>query len=700
VDDRPANPIPDNSPESSQEPAAAADQWAGAPVEGALSFSVDDLSNIPTTPGAYLMRDGQGRVLYVGKSVNLRARVRQYFQDIGDQRLNAQIMRRHARRVEVLSTRNEKEALLLELGLIQRLAPRYNLDLRDNKSFFSIRLDHSKKFPRLEFVRTYAARKKGSPPGKGRKGIAREEGTKTEPSGTKRVEFFGPYSSSGAVRRAMGELLKFFPLRSCTDRMLNNRTRPCLLYDVGKCCAPCVLPIAEVDYRELVEGARRLLQGRRQEVLDDLQKQMLAQSEAMEFEAAARTRDRLQALRATLEKQSIAGASMTDRDAIGLVRDGERLLFLVMHYRGGTIAETSRFLQKDVEEEDAELTRQFLAQFYGQPYRVLPREVLVSCEPANAKDLEEIIRTLPRQLGDGTAPPKFSLKWPKRGADKQAIDLVMANAQQILERERAGEKVRDDIAETLQERLGLSRPPSVIECFDISTFQGAATVGVMVRFVDGEPDKSHYRKFKLTAGAGAPDDFASMREVLHRRYKRLLEEGQPLPDLLLVDGGQAQLAQAELIVKELGIEGMGLAAIAKSRDKTPRIGDERAPSDASVKTDERIFLPGRKNYVNFARQSAALLYMQRIRDETHRFAVTFHRVVRRNKTLTSALRDIPGIGPKRARTLLKNFGSIEKIRAASVDELHIIGGLGLATAQAAWQALHADNKPLSNEPLS
>jgi excinuclease ABC subunit C len=643
-------------PKSTGRPSAKAlvlpeNEPAEAPAAPALSFVVGEIDRIPLDPGVYIMRDAAGKILYIGKSISLRQRVRQYFAEKGDSRPNARVMARKVAAVEIITTRSDKEALVLEINLIQRHRPPYNLRLMDDKSFFSLQLDLSKRFPRLEFVRTRAA---------SRKPVASH------------VEMFGPFPSGYAAKRTIRELLKFFPLRSCADSTLNNRTRPCILHEIGKCCAPCVLDVPKEEYDELIDGTRQFLRGKRDEVIETLEKRMMERSEALEFEKAADIRDRLAAIRESLQTQAVAGADLPDRDAVAMVRKAGRIVFVVLRYRSGTLAETERFDEIDMDEPDPEVMRQFLAQYYGSGLRKPPEQLLLSHAPADVRAVQSLLR----HYQPPTAKRRLRLGAPTRGALREPVDLALRMAEQAMELHLAGEKSREEVMAVLERKLELPAPPRRIDCFDISAFQGGEAVGVAIRFKDSEPDKANYRKFNIR---GAADDFAAMRETLSRRYRRLIEEAGEMPDLILIDGGKGQLAQAVDVTRELGLHDIPLAAIAKSR---PQDLPPDAPSDVAVRSEERIFLPGRKDAIFFRRdQQQALYLLQRVRDETHRFAVETHRTRRRKATLTTSLIEIPGVGEKRAKTLLRAMGSLSAVKAASVEELVEKGGVPRKVAE-------------------
>jgi excinuclease ABC subunit C len=626
-----------------------------------VAYTRDTLGEIPLKPGVYIMRDRTTEVLYVGKSVKLRQRVRAYFTDGGDGRLNVAFMQRRIATVEIITTRNEKEALLLENALIKHYEPRYNFRLTDDKSYYAIKLDRSKKYPRLEFVRTHGL----------------------QPQRSGKTEYFGPYHSSEAVKSSISLLQKIFPLRTCTDHVMNNRTRPCLLHEIGKCCGPCVLDVSDEEYDDLIDGARLFLSGRGDEVKSRLKNRMEGLSEAMEFEKAARVRDGLHAVERTLETQTVQSLGQDSRDVVAMVRQAGSICFVVLHYRADGLEEAEHFIERDFSESNDEVMHLFLTQYYAAG-REVPRHLWVSSPPRDESAVKEFLEEL---LHSGASFQVVQLLAPQRGEKARAVEMARENAAEILEREVAGRKSREEIMANLQKKLHLPEPPRHIECFDIATFQGSANVAAMICFRNGEPDKSNYRKYILkSVPEGKTDDFAAMHEVLTRRYSRLVREKKPLPDLVLIDGGRGQLSMAEDVLRNLGVREIPLAALAKSRLKLTS-GRGTKPGAEKHRTEERIFLPGRKNPVLFRRDSPALYLLQRVRDETHRFVNTFHRQRRSKNQLHSVLDDIPGIGPARRKALLRHFGSLTKLRQANIEQLAEAPQMSKKLAEAVSAAL-------------
>ncbi|MCX7718954.1 MAG: excinuclease ABC subunit UvrC [Candidatus Sumerlaeaceae bacterium] len=619
------------------------------------------LGALPAAPGVYIMRDAEGAVLYVGKATNLRSRVRSYFNKSGDTRFSVQFLRRLVAQVECVVTASEKEAFLLENTLIKEHKPRYNIRLRDDKTYVSLRLRMNHDFPRLEIVRV-------------RRHIRPRGGSPAD-------IYFGPYTSSGAVHETLKFLLKVFPVRTCKDSVFANRTRPCLLYDVGKCCGPCVLPVPKEDYARLVEQVTLFLRGRSDEVRRLLAQRMQEFAEAMEYERAALVRDRIAALDATLERQQVANHAFADRDVIAVASERGRSAIALLPWRNGLLGQAAEFYVRNYEQTDGEVLYSFLSQHYetAEP----PPEIHLSVEPQDAALLAEWLRD---RRGS-----TVNLRVPQRGDAARLMVTALANARQILERRLAGEKTDEEVLAETARRLGLPAPPSTIECVDISNIMGRLAVGAIVRFEGTKPNKAGYRLYKIRTVDGS-NDFAMMREVLTRRFRPSDGRPAPPPDLLLIDGGKGQLSAALDVARQLGLDRPPMAAIAKSR-----VGDRTMRSPAGRErhaAGERIFLPGQKNPVNLAPNSPVLYLLQRVRDEAHRFAITYHKRLRAKSGRRSLLDEVPGVGPARRRLLLRHFGSLAAVRSASLEQLAAVRGIGLAAAQAIYAFLHppADDK--------
>jgi excinuclease ABC subunit C len=589
-----------------------------------------DLGRVPTAPGCYLMKDTKGKIIYVGKAKNLRARVRTYINE-QDSRYSVKFLMKHVASMDFLVTTNEKEALLLENSLIKKHAPRYNLRLKDDKTYVSVRLNVREDFPRLTVVRRH-----------------KKDGAR----------YFGPYSSAQAVRQTLRQLQRVFPLRTCSDSVLRNRTRPCLYYQMKQCAAPCVKYVDREAYHEIVNQVIMVLEGRNDELEKHLMTQIQDAAKALNFEEAAVLRDRLVALRQTLERQrTVAVPGAEDRDVFGLYNHGRFTEIQVLFFRGGKMTGGRSYSFKEREMPLDELMSSFLVQYYAEA-AFLPPEVLVPVTIEEGDALEEI---LSEQRGG-----KVRVLCPLRGEKKALVQMAERNARSSFEEKQLESQAQQDLLEQVQKHLRLPRPPHRIECFDISTTQGTKPVGSMVVFEGGDAAKNRYRHFAIREVEGQ-DDFAMMREVLMRRLTRAVAEND-LPDLLLIDGGKGQLNVATAVLKDLGIEDLSAVGIAKSRYED---GD-RSP--------ERFFLPGRVNPVILRQDSPVVHFLARIRDEAHRFAITYHRKRRGKGTLQTRLTDIPGIGAHRARVLLRTLGSLKKIRDASIEEIVSVPGFSKGLA--------------------
>ncbi len=640
-----------------------------------IAAQPERIAELPTQPGVYIFKDAQGKTLYVGKAVNLRNRVRSYFSRSGDTRFSLQFIRRQAHTVECIVTATEKEAFLLENELIKRYRPRYNIRLRDDKTYISLRIRMNHPFPRLEIVR-----------------VRRYAGERLERSDL----YFGPYVSTSAVRATLRFLLKIFPLRTCRDHVFANRTRPCLLYDVGKCCGPCVLPVDRDYYQTLIDNVARFLRGRREDVKQLLEEQMHELSERMEFERAALVRDYLRAMEETLERQTVVSHTINDRDIIAVASAEGRSLVLLMEVRDGAVARTSDFYLRNFEQSDEEVLQQFLSQHY-EAVEAIPPEILLSTEIPDHELVEEWLRD--RRGG------AVDLRTPRRGASAALVETAIQNAQLRLEMRARGEKPEEEALTDIAQRLGLERVPQSIECVDISNLMGQWAVGSVVRFENGRPAPEGYRRFRIQTVEGA-NDFAMMAEVLARRFRPDSERAMPWPDLLIVDGGKGQLAVARRVLQDLGIESVMLAALAKARsgaELRPRrklSDDSEARAHRNVlRAHERLFVPERKNPVLLPEGSAALFLVQRIRDEAHRFAITYHKKLRAQAHRRSILEQVPNIGPKRAKQLLRHFGSLARIKAASAEELAAAPGMNAKLALALKSFFEELERESQNENL-
>jgi excinuclease ABC subunit C len=643
----------DDAPEAG--PETGAESAPGNVPRRSRGVSPDEIDRIPQLPGVYVMRDGAGRVIYIGKAANLASRVRNYFTKGGDSRFSVRFLLRHVEHVETIVTANEKEAFLLENTLIKKHQPRYNLRLRDDKTYVSARVNLNHPWPRAVVMR-------------------RRETGRPEPG----VLYLGPYSSAAGARDALRQLQRVFPIRSCPDHVLANRTRPCLLHQIGRCCAPCTEPVDPAAYREMVEQTVLTLKGKTREVVDRLREQMARHAGAMEYERAAILRDRLRAIEGVAERQGVHRHEGGDRDAVAMERQGGFVAFVVFAWRGGLLVSSRPYLARDHDRPAEELMEEFIGRYYQ--LESPPAEVMAVPEPAGRELLEAVLAE--RREG------RVQIATPQRGEKRQLVETALENARQLLAQHLSGRRTVETILAEIQEKLRLAAPPRVIECFDVSTIQGTATVASMVTFRDGEPDKSRYRRFRVKTLTGQ-DDFGAMREVLTRRLRRVADGSEAAPGLLVVDGGKGQLAQAVDAMAELGLAGrFPVAGMAKSRVKRRAPGRAGREGQAIERTEERFFLPGRMNPVTFAPDSPALHLLARLRDEAHRFAIAYHRELRGRQALRSTLEDIEGVGKTRAAALLRHFGSMKKLREATADQIAEVKGIPRDLAERIYQASH------------
>lgn len=603
----------------------------------------------PTACGVYIMRDGEDEVIYVGKARNLRQRLRSYFAASGDNRGQVAFLRRRVARIETMVTDTEKEALILENTLIKEHRPRYNIHLRDDKTYISIRCDPREPFPGLQLVRQ-----------------PRDDG----------AYYFGPYASAAAVRATLKQLYQAFPLRHYPWSTCRRRQRPCLFYQINQCSAPCTGQISAQEYQKLVQGALSLLQGRPGEVAQLLQQRMQEASAQWRFEEAARLRDRLQAIEATLEKQKVVSQQQGHIDVIGWHKGQGRLHICILFVRHGHLLDKRSFpLTWELPLE--ELLEGFLQQFYSREGVLLPDELLLPLWPEAHEGLQAWLNERKGR--------QVHLRVPQRGDKAQLLEMAHRNAASAAEHQQQAEASQQALLGQLQQALGLKALPQRIECFDISTIQGRYTVGSLAAATHGELDKSRYRRYRISQAA-AGDDYSALAEVLSRRIARGHKDGD-LPDLWIIDGGKGQLEAVLDICRQWpDVQLPAVVGMAKSRVKA------RRGSQAVERTQERIFLPGRKNPVTFRDNSPVLFLLQRLRDEAHRFAISYHRRLRGQGSQRSRLAEIPGIGPKRQKQLLRHFGSLKSLSQASLQELQTVPGLPKDVAQQLYKSLRTDKE--------
>ncbi len=600
------------------------------------------LDAVPPRPGVYLLKDRKGGVLYVGKAKSLRARVQSYFRG-GDGRYQIEFLVKKVADVECLVTRNEKEALILENNLIKQYKPRYNVRLKDDKSYVSVKITTRDEWPRVLVTRKIV--KDGS-------------------------RYFGPFHSASAVRGTIDVIRKVFPLRTCSDAVFRNRSRPCLEYQIKRCLAPCVLSVDRQEYEQHLRSAALLLEGRDSQLTGLLEERMRLASEGLRFEEAARLRDQIRAIEKTGEQQQVVAHAGVDQDVFGLYREGGFIEIQVLLVRAGRLTANQSFGFTDWAFPDDEVLGAVLTQFY-QGNRSIPREVLLPTPLEDQPARVELLRE--RRAG------AVEILEPKRGAKRALVALATENARQAFFERRDAQERLAHTSEELRQRLHLRSAPKRLECVDISTFHGDETVGSVVAFDEGRPDTGRYRRYRIRTVVGT-DDFASLREMLSRRLAAGLRRDD-LPDLLVIDGGRGQLAVAMAVCGELGVEGLDVVGLAKSR----AVRDARAVEVSRV--EERVFLPGRTNPVVLARNSNALFLLQQVRDEAHRFAITYHKKLRDRARLRSPLDDIPGVGATRRKALLKHFGSVARVRLASMEAVSAVPGIGRAMAESIKAAL-------------
>jgi excinuclease ABC subunit C len=598
-----------------------------------LSRRVEDL---PTGPGVYLFKNDRGGILYIGKAQNVRARVRSYLSG-GDGRFRVPHLLDRARDVDVVVTQNVKDALLLENELIKRHKPPFNVRLRDDKQYLGLRLDPRDEWPRLTQVRRF--RKDGA-------------------------QYFGPYTSSAAMRDAVSNLRRIFPLRSCSDSVLRDyrrRGRPCIEYEMKRCAGPCCDLVEKGGYDDLVRGTALFLKGRGSELVEDLHRRMLAAGEAERFEEAARLRDQIAAVARTVERQQIVAERPVDRDVFGMARKGGEACVQVLHVREGRVVGTQDYAFSDVRLDDGEVMSSFLGQYYGREHeRQIPDEVLTPGEICDDGALEAL-------LVEG-AGRKVGLRAPRRGSMVELVQMAERNADLSLARRLEARESVDAALTELRDRLSLRMLPRRIEGYDVSTLHGTLTVASRVCFENGQPQKRDYRRYRIQQAA-PDDDYAALREVFRRRLART--DGEPLPDLFLVDGGKGQLA---VLCAALADAGLSADAVGLSKERDGESPSPRVRRSGGLKA-ERLFLPGRRDPVMLSPSSRGLLFLQRVRDESHRFAVEFQRSLRSKQNFTSILEELPGIGPKKRRALLRELGSLRAVRAASEAELAAVAGI-------------------------
>lgn len=605
-------------------------------TELAAGFS-DNIKNalavLPEKPGVYLMHDASGKVIYVGKAVVLKNRVRSYFRNLASHTPKVKAMVAKIAEIETIVTSSEVEALILECNLIKKYRPRYNISLKDDKTYPYLKVTLQEDFPRLYVTRRHM-----------------RDGAR----------YYGPYADAGAMHATVKLLRSMFPLRTCRKM---NPDRPCLNYHIKRCLAPCAGYISKADYHKMIKSVCMVLDGRTTELERDLKQQMQEAADNYAFEEAARLRDQLQAVARLNEAQKAVTNNGGDMDIFGLGQDMTGLCVQLFFVRKGKLIGRDNFFMPDGGDTPQEVMTAFVKQYYNEA-TFIPKEVVLPYLPE--EDEKQLIETW---LAD-KAQRRVELLLPQRGVKKDLLKLANENAVKLLnERLRKGSlSLKNDLqaAEELQQALGLEHPLERMDCFDISHTQGSETVASMVVFRNGTSSKKDYRRYKIVSAEGKPDDFKSMQEVVYRRYR----DYEDLPSLVVIDGGKGQLSSALKVIRGLGLDDLPVVGLAKR--------------------EEEIFKPQQSESIMLDREGAALHLIQRIRDEAHRFAITYHRKLRGKRNLVSALDHVEGIGPKRRQELWKAFKTLDAMRAASVEELAAVEGMNHAAAQTLYDFFRLD----------
>ncbi len=594
-----------------------------------MRFDPKKLEQFPLEPGVYLMKNEEGEVLYVGKAKELKKRLKSYFAPGRDERPMVPHLVAQVALIDTILVSTEKEALLLENTLIKKHQPKFNAVLKDDKTFISLMINHKHKWPRLSLVRN--------------KGKPKEEGL-----------YFGPYTSALAARETYEMLTRLFPMRQCSDEELKRRKRPCLLYGIKRCIAPCVGLCTKEEYDHFVQGAIHFLKGENKTVLKELHKEMEKASEAQEFEKAAAFLQTIRQIEHVLEKGQIVAKNYgKDCDVLALYRHGEEVILMQLLCREGKLVGSEHYTFYDVVQEDEALFSSFLLQHYKE-HSHPPSEILLPLALPQQKEIEEILFEAQKK--------KIHLLVPQKGEKEKLVSLAEKNAKATFQQEKNAQELREKMLLDLAETCKLNRYPKRIECFDTSNIAGSDQVACLVAFTDGQKDSARTRLFRIR-DIKKGDDYGALHQVLSRRLIRAKEEDD-LPDLIIVDGGKGQLHVAQDVFKELDIANVDLIAIAK----------EAGRHDKGM-TQERLFLPERKEPLILSIRSPLLFLLQMIRDEAHRKAIGFHKTRRTKRYLTSALDEIPGIGKTKKMRLLKHFGSLERIKQATPADLAKVSGL-------------------------
>lgn len=615
---------------------------------------IEKTKNIPSRPGVYLYKDSNGQVIYVGKAISLKNRVHSYFQSGAKQAAKVQAMLRRAVDLDYIVTDSEVEALILENNLIKEHRPKYNILLKDDKTYPYLKVTINEEFPRILISRR-----------------VQKDGAR----------YFGPFTFVGAVNETLKLLKRIFPLRTCKQKEVAPRNRPCLNFHIKRCLGPCGSLVEKSSYRDMVNEVILFLEGRQEDLIKRLKARMEEAAESLEFERAAELRDQLVAVQRVVERQKVVSTELVDQDVIALARGFDESCLMVFFVRGGKLIGRERFFLEGTDIlERGEIMAAFVQQFYAQT-EFVPAEILLSEE---VKGLSLISTWLGSLKGS-----KVNIKMPQRGDKLKLVEMAAQNALLSLEQARlereAGRDSTEGALKELAAALGLDNPPLRMECYDISNTQGTESVASMVVFVEGKPSKEHYRRFKVRTVQG-PDDFASMKETLGRRFARVRDEQaalkagdmvpgkdkfSQLPDLIIIDGGKGQLSAVREAMLEQGF------------DYIPTFG--------LAKEEELLFAPGRSEPIRLDRDSRGLKLLQRLRDEAHRFALSYHRKLRTQRNLKSLLDEIEGIGAVRRRELYKAYKNLEAIKQASVEELARVPGMNTPAAEAVYKYFRSES---------
>lgn len=598
------------------------------------------VGKFPRASGVYLMKNEAGEVIYVGKAKDLRARVTSYF-GAGDGRVQITYLMRKVVTIDKIVTESEYQAFILERDLITKFKPRYNIRLKDDKTYLSVRVDLNQEWPRLELVRRIE-----------------EDGAR----------YFGPYGFSYELRALLELIKRVVPLRTCTDTVFHNRQRPCLEYQIKRCCGPCCLPVTREEYVGYVKQAMAILEGRASDLIRDLKQRMKDASLELQFEEAAAIRDRLEVLeRLHSEKQMVAHRG-ENRDVFALYREGSMVVVTLLRVRNGSLADSENFAFEDVQVADEEVLEAAITQLYDKG-REVPEELVLSLPLVEQEGVREYLRAKRGSAVDVLVP--------ERGIKARLVGIALTNAKHFFATRFEAERRNEELSRELAKVVGLTQMPRRIECIDISNLQGSDIVAAITSFYDGVPDKERYRRYHVTE-QGKPDDFGAIAEVVQRRLERGIQE-QDLPDLLIVDGGQGQLRAALAARDALGVK-LDIIGLAKIReDERRRFGSDKTP--------ERFFLEGGSEPIVLAEDRPLTHFVQRIRDETHRYVITFHRQRRTKRVLRSGLDGIAGVGPERRRRLLQVFGSVDQLRMATPEAVARAGRMPLPLAEKILRAL-------------